>query len=110
MSSDCNKPKFSLEGAKLKVKREKKRIGPRANTLKGPGYYLCSRCKSYHISSEYLPCEKVKYANHFEAMAAEFKAKYRNDKGNSRRRERRFYQCERCGFYHLSSKPEKGGR
>lgn len=42
-----------------------------------------------------------------QALRELIKAQHSYRRGNLRRRERDIYHCEYCGFYHLTSHPEK---
>ena len=49
-------------------------------------------------------CHKVKYHDKIAVMFALSKCKFSQRKGNHKREEKRFYWCEQCKAYHLTSK------
>ena len=51
-----------------------------------------------------IRCTKRRYKTEFDAMVAEVQCEYlREIQGKKNRQERRFYQCERCRCWHLTS-------
>ena len=48
-------------------------------------------------------CNKVRFTR-FEAQLALYKAKRSKSRN---RRECRYYKCDQCGWYHLTSQPDK---
>lgn len=50
-------------------------------------------------------CQKIPYHTEHAAQVALVSAVIGRNRGRAQRHERRYYRCERCGAWHLTSAP-----